>query len=95
MSTEEVMTLILQRPWKAIAGDAKCAGPELNFFMTWKQEIEATASESAGYHWLTYSKVLNVLEGYLGDWSLECLANTAVSNKAMHDERITSCVDAP
>lgn len=33
MSTEEVMTWNGME-WKAIAGDAKCAGPELNFFMT-------------------------------------------------------------
>lgn len=90
MSTEEVMTLISQLAetmesqfgistncWRR-----KVCRSWVKVFMTWRQEIEATVSESAGHHWLTYSKVLNILKGCLGDWSLECLLKASCQQQS-------------
>lgn len=49
---------------------------------------------SSAEYWLTYELAVNTLQGYLGNWSLECPQET--KSQLQSDERweMTSCADS-
>lgn len=73
-------------------GDRKWAYPKFNF----EASDWATTNENKGYNWLTYDRYVNILQGYLGNCSLQStLATNRQRDKVMDDEQISSCLDVP
>lgn len=55
-------------------------GFQYKLFTTLK---EVTTNQNAEYQWLTYDRLANILDGYLGNWSLEYLLVTNPDFKAV------------
>lgn len=55
------------------------------------QAFKVTINKSTGYQWLTNDRVLNTLEGYLGNGSLESSQTTIF--KATCNKWLAPCVD--